>query len=94
MKKRVLTLMMALVMILGLVGCGGGGKNPAGTYSLTKMSFGEEEMDVEGRHPGAEGRQELCVGFWCSAGWRNHERHLEVGWNVPGPDGRRGGAGV
>lgn len=48
MKKRVLTLMMALVMILGLVGCGGGGKNPAGTYSLTKMSFGEEEMDVEG----------------------------------------------
>ena len=45
MKKRVMTLVMALVMILGLVGCGGGGKNPAGTYNLTKMSFGEEEMD-------------------------------------------------
>lgn len=46
-KKRVLTFLMALGMIFTLVACGGGGKDPTGTYKLTKMNSGGEEIDME-----------------------------------------------
>ena len=46
MKKRVLTFLMALAMMVGLVACGGG-KSAAGTYCLTKINSGGEEMSVE-----------------------------------------------
>ena len=46
MKKRVLTLLMALAMIASLAACSGS-KSPAGTYQLTKISSGGEEMDVK-----------------------------------------------
>lgn len=47
-KKRVLTFLVILAMIVGLAACGsgGGGKNPAGTYNLIKMNSGGEEMNV------------------------------------------------
>lgn len=45
-KKRGLTLLMVLVMMIGLVACGGGGKNPSGTYKLVTMESGGEEMNV------------------------------------------------
>ena len=46
MKKRILTVLMALVMLVSLAACGGG-KNPAGTYELTKMGDGSEELTAE-----------------------------------------------
>lgn len=46
MKKRVLTLLMALAMIASLAACSGS-KSPAGTYQLAKISSGGEEMDVQ-----------------------------------------------
>ena len=50
MKKRILALLMALAMMVTLVACSGGnsgGKNPSGTYTLVKMSSGEEEITME-----------------------------------------------
>ena len=52
MKKRVLALLMTLAMIFSLAACGGsggsgGGESAAGTYSLTKMSSGGEEISME-----------------------------------------------
>lgn len=44
--KKILTSLMVLAMIASLVACGGG-KNPAGTYDLTKMSGDGEEITVE-----------------------------------------------
>ncbi len=46
MKKRILTVLMALVVLVSLAACGGG-KNPAGTYELTKMGDGSEELTAE-----------------------------------------------
>lgn len=47
-KKRVWTFLMALMMIFTLVACGGGGgKDPSGTYALTKMGSGDMEMTAE-----------------------------------------------
>ena len=46
MKKRILTVLMALVMLVSLAACGGG-KNPAGTYELIKMGDGSEELTAE-----------------------------------------------
>ena len=45
-KKRGLTFLMVLAMMVGLVACGGSGKNPAGTYNLVTMESGGEEMNV------------------------------------------------
>lgn len=49
MKKRVLAFLMTLAMIFSLAACGGsgGGESPAGTYNLTKMSSGGEEISME-----------------------------------------------
>ncbi len=49
MKKRIWILLMALVMIVSLVGCGGGGggKDPTGTYALLKMEEGGEEITAK-----------------------------------------------
>ena len=47
MQKRVLTFLMALMMILGLAACGGGGKNPVGVYKVTKRSSDGIEMTTE-----------------------------------------------
>ena len=52
MKKQVLALLMTLVMIFSLAACGGsggsgGGESAAGTYNLTKMSSGGEEISME-----------------------------------------------
>ena len=52
MKKRVLALLMTLAMIFSLAACGdsggsGGGESAAGTYNLTKMSSGGEEISME-----------------------------------------------
>lgn len=44
-KKRVLAFLMALAMMVVLVACGG--KNPAGTYELSKMGDGSMEMTTE-----------------------------------------------
>ena len=46
MKKQVLIFLMALVMIVSLVGCGGS-KNPAGTYKLTALNSGGINMNVK-----------------------------------------------
>lgn len=48
-KKRVWTFLMALAMIFTLAACGGGGggKDPSGTYELTKMGSGDMEMTAE-----------------------------------------------
>lgn len=46
MKKRVLTFLMVLAMIVSLVGCGGS-KSPAGTYKLTTLNSGGMEMSVK-----------------------------------------------
>ena len=46
MKKRILTVLMALVVLVSLAACGGG-KNPAGTYELTKMGDGSEELTAK-----------------------------------------------
>lgn len=47
MKKRVLTLLLALAMIVSLAACGGGGSSAAGTYKLTEMNAGGISMDLE-----------------------------------------------
>ena len=47
MKKRVLIFLMALAMLATLAACGGGGKSPAGTYKLTQINSGGEEMSVK-----------------------------------------------
>ena len=44
--KRVLALLIALSMIFALAACGGG-KSPAGTYNLSKMSENGEEITAE-----------------------------------------------
>ena len=46
MKKRILTVLMALVVLVSLAACGGG-KNPAGTYELIKMGDGSEELTAK-----------------------------------------------
>ena len=46
MKKRVLTFLMAMAMIVSLTACGGN-KGPAGTYKLTTMKSDGLEMNVE-----------------------------------------------
>ena len=38
---------MALAMLATLAACGGGGKSPAGTYKLTQINSGGEEMSVK-----------------------------------------------
>lgn len=45
MKKRAMTLLLALAMIVSLAACGGGG-GPAGTYKLTKVNSGGMDLDV------------------------------------------------
>lgn len=47
MKKRIVTVMMALIVMISLVACGGGGKNPVGMYALSKMGDSSMEMTVE-----------------------------------------------
>lgn len=47
MKKRVLTLFLALAMVVSLAACGGGDSGPAGTYKLTQMNAGGISMDLE-----------------------------------------------
>lgn len=48
MQKRVLTFLMALMMVLGLAACGGGGgESAAGVYKITKMSSEGIEMTTE-----------------------------------------------
>ena len=48
MQKRVLTFLMALMMVLGLAACGdGGGASAAGVYKVTKMSSEGIEMTTE-----------------------------------------------
>ena len=47
MKKQVLTFLMALMMIVSLAACGGGGKSPVGTYQLTAITSDGVEMSVE-----------------------------------------------
>lgn len=48
MQKRVLTFLMALMMVLGLAACGGGGgASAAGVYKITKMSSEGIEMTTE-----------------------------------------------
>lgn len=44
-KKRALAFLMALAMMVMLAACGG--KNPAGTYELSKMGDGSMEMTAE-----------------------------------------------
>ena len=44
--KRVLALLIALSMIFALAACGGG-KSPAGTYNLSKISENGEEITAE-----------------------------------------------
>lgn len=46
MKKRVITLFLALAMVVSLAACGGGG-NVAGTYNLTEMNAGGISMNIE-----------------------------------------------
>lgn len=45
-KKRVLTFLMALAMMISLVACGGG-KDPSGSYALTKMASDGLEVTAE-----------------------------------------------
>lgn len=47
MKKRVITLFLALAMVVSLAACGGGGSNVAGTYNLTEMNAGGISMNIE-----------------------------------------------
>lgn len=48
MKKRMMTLFLALAMVVSLAACGGGGggSNVAGTYNLTKMDAAGVSMDI------------------------------------------------
>ena len=46
MKKRALTLFLALAMIVSLAACGGG-SGPAGSYKMTKMNAGGIEMNID-----------------------------------------------
>ncbi len=49
MKKRVITLFLALAMVVSLAACGGngGGSDVAGTYNLTEMNAGGIAMNIE-----------------------------------------------
>ena len=47
MKKRALTLFLALAMIVSLAACGGGSSGPAGSYKMTKMNAGGIEMNID-----------------------------------------------
>lgn len=47
MKKRALTLLLALAMIVSLAACGGGGNGPAGSYKMTKMNAAGVEMNID-----------------------------------------------
>lgn len=48
MKKRALTLLLALAMIVSLAACGGGGgSSAAGSYKLTKMDAAGISMDLD-----------------------------------------------
>ena len=47
MKKRALTLLLALAMIVSLAACGGGGSGAAGSYKMTKMNAAGVEMNIE-----------------------------------------------
>lgn len=48
MKKRTLTLFLALAMIVSLAACGGGGGNSAaGSYKLTELNAGGINMNLE-----------------------------------------------
>lgn len=46
MKKRAMTLLLALAMIVSLAACGGGGGGPAGSYKMTKMNAAGMDMDI------------------------------------------------
>lgn len=46
-KKRVLSLLMVLALMVGLVACGGGKTNAAGTYNLTKMDMNGVSVDLD-----------------------------------------------
>lgn len=46
MKKRALSLLLVLAMMVSLAACGGGG-GPAGSYKLTKVSMSGMDIDVE-----------------------------------------------
>lgn len=46
MKKRALTLLLALAMIVSLAACGGGG-GAAGSYKMTKMNAAGVEMNID-----------------------------------------------
>lgn len=46
MKKRALTLLLALAMIVSLAACGGG-NGPAGSYKMTKMNAAGVEMNID-----------------------------------------------
>lgn len=47
MKKRVITLFLALAMVVSLAACGGGGSDVAGTYNLTEMNAGGVSMNID-----------------------------------------------
>lgn len=48
MKKRALTLLLALAMIVSLAACGGGGgSSAAGSYKLTKMDAAGVSMNLD-----------------------------------------------
>ena len=47
MKKRALTLLLALAMIVSLAACGGGGSGAAGSYKMTKMNAAGVEMNID-----------------------------------------------
>ena len=47
MKKRALTLLLALAMIVSLAACGGGGSSAAGSYKLTEMNAAGVSMNLD-----------------------------------------------
>lgn len=47
MKKRALTLFLALAMIVSLAACGGGGSSAAGSYKLTEMNAAGVSMKLD-----------------------------------------------
>lgn len=47
MKKRTLTLLLVLAMIVSLAACGGGGSSAAGSYKLTQVNAGGINMDMD-----------------------------------------------
>lgn len=77
MKKRVLTLLLALAMIVSLAACGGGGSSAAGTYKLTEMNAGGISMDLEELASTARRGHEHPLGI-------ENGRHLLPGYGRPG----------